>query len=144
MTGNPHPIERLTPPVASADLRALAHLLVDAVESGAAVSFLTPLSLHSAEEWWAQTLAGPHPRAVTLIARDDGRIVGTVQIQPAWAPNQPHRAEVVKLLVHRNVRGHGMGHRLMQAIETAAAHAGFRLLTLDARRGGAAERLYTR
>ncbi len=137
-------IERLTHPVSDADVRDLASLLVDAVESGAAVSFLGTLTLEGATDWWRASLRVPHSGAVVLVARDDEGIVGTVQCQPAWAPNQPHRAEVMKLLVHRRGRGRGLGAELMQAIESAARAEGFRLLTLDAKRDGAAERLYRR
>jgi GNAT superfamily N-acetyltransferase len=139
-----HPIERLMPPPSQADIRDLAELLVDAVESGAAVSFLPPLSLERAEAWWRKTLSASGSTATCLVARDEKGIVGTVQLQPAWAPNQPHRAEVVKLLVHRRARRSGLGARLMEGIEDAARRAGFRLLTLDAKQGGAAERLYLR
>ncbi len=132
----------LTPPVTSADRRALAGLLVDAVESGAAVSFLAPMTLDQAEAWWRTTLAAAHPRSIFLVARDGAEIVGTVQLHSAWAPNQPHRAEVAKLLVDRRHRRSGVGARLMAAMEAAAWQAGFRLLTLDAKRGAAAERLY--
>ncbi len=137
-------IERLTLPAAEADVRALARLLVDAVESGAAVSFILPLTPADAEAWWRRTLENSHPRAVFLTARDAGEIVGTVQLHPAWAPNQPHRAEIAKLLVDTRRRRSGVGTRLMEAAEQAAREAGFKLLTLDARRGGAAERLYRR
>jgi GNAT superfamily N-acetyltransferase len=137
-------IERLTPPVADADLRDLAGLLVDSVESGAAVSFLAPLPVEEAEAWWRQAVSSADSRAIFLVAREEDRIVGTVQLHPAWAPNQPHRAELVKLLVHRRSRGAGLGARLMEAAEQAARQAGFTLLTLDAKRGGAAERLYRR
>jgi len=135
-------IERLTHPVSAADLKALAELLIDAVDAGAAVSFRAPLSFEKAIAWWRRTLAEGHERAVVLVARDDSGIVGTVQLQPAWAPNQPHRADVVKLLVHRRSYRRGLGRRLMQAIEDAAARGGFTLLTLDAKAGGAAESLY--
>jgi GNAT superfamily N-acetyltransferase len=137
-----HSIERLIPPVADSDLRALAQLLVDAVESGAAVSFLAPLTLERAEAWWRQAISASHSRSIFLVARDLDGIVGTVQLHPAWAPNQPHRAEIVKLLVHRRGRRTGLGTQLMQTIEDAARRAGFTLLTLDAKRGEAAERLY--
>jgi GNAT superfamily N-acetyltransferase len=137
-------IERLTPPASDADLTALAQLLVDAVESGAAVSFLAPLTLERAKDWWRATLASSHARAIFLVARDADGIVGTVQAQPAWAPNQPHRAEVVKLLVHRQRRRIGLGTRLMHAIEDEARRDGFQLLTLDAKKGEAAEQLYRR
>jgi acetyltransferase len=137
-------IERLTPPVTSADLRDLAGLLVDAIESGAAVSFLAPLDTEEAEAWWREALSAADPRAIFLVARAEDRIVGTVQLHPAWAPNQPHRAELVKLLVHRGSQRTGLGARLMEAAEEAARHAGFTLLTLDAKRGTPAERLYRR
>jgi GNAT superfamily N-acetyltransferase len=142
MTKQTHSIERLIPPAADSDLRALAQLLVDAVESGAAVSFLSPLTLECAEEWWRRAISASQAGAIFLVARDVEGIVGTVQLHPAWAPNQPHRAEIVKLLVHRRSRRTGLGTRLMQAIEDAARHAGFSLLTLDAKRGEAADHLY--
>jgi len=135
-------IEELTRPVRESDIRDLAHLLVDAVNSGASVSFLAPLSLARAEEWWQETLADGHPRAAFLVARDDQGIVGTVQFHPAWAPNQPHRAEVAKLIVHRRGRRKGIGRALMLALEARAQSGGFTLLTLDAKRGEVAERLY--
>jgi GNAT superfamily N-acetyltransferase len=106
------------------------------------VSFLAPLSLADAEEWWREMLSKAHPRAAFLVARDDQGIVGTVQFHPAWAPNQPHRAEVAKLLVHRRERRRGLGRALMRALEARARSGGFTLLTLDAVRGGAAETLY--
>jgi GNAT superfamily N-acetyltransferase len=135
-------IERLTWPVRDADLRVLASLLVDVVESGAAVSFLAPLTLERAEAWWRRTIAASDARAIFLVARDADGIVGTVQLHPAWAPNQPHRAEIVKLLVHGRSRRTGLGTRLMHAMEDAARRGGFSLLTLDAKQGGAAEQLY--
>jgi acetyltransferase len=144
MTERPHDIERLNLPASDADCRSLAQLLVDAVESGAAVSFLAPLTVARAEAWWRSMLSAADPRAVVLVARDADGIVGTVQFHPAWAPNQPHRAEIAKLLVHRRSRRFGLGTRLMLAIEDEARRAGFGLLTLDAKRGEAAEQLYRR
>src|SRR2546422_5356177 len=142
MTKPTHVIERLIPPVGDSDLRALARLLVDAVESGAAVSFLAPLTLERAEGWWRRAISASRSGAMFLVARDVEGIVGTVQLHPAWAPNQPHRAEIAKLLVHRRSRRTGLGTQLMQTIEDAARRAGFSLLTLDAKRGEAAEHLY--
>lgn len=141
-------IEVLTTPCEERDLQALAALLVDAVDAGAAVSFLQPLSLAQAEAWWRSALASLHPKGAVLVARDpdqgagSGEIVATVQLQPAWAPNQPHRAEVCKMIVHRRAQRRGLGRQLMQAVERIAGERGFTLLTLDARAGGAAERLY--
>jgi GNAT superfamily N-acetyltransferase len=137
-----HKIERLTPPVSDADLRALALLLIDAIESGAAVSFLAPLAVDRAEAWWRSTIAGSRPGAIFLVARDAEGIVGTVQLHRAWAPNQPHRGDIAKLLVHRRSRRSRLGTQLMHAVEEAARQDGVRLLTLDAKRGEAAEHLY--
>lgn len=137
-----HEIEELPLPVTDADVRGLALLLVDAVESGAAVSFLAPLTLDVAEAWWRKTIAAADRRAVFLVGRNEDGIAGSVQLHPAWAPNQPDRAEIAKLLVDRRCRRAGLGRRLMQTIEDAARRAGFRLLTLDAKAGGAADALY--
>lgn len=144
MSGQQPGIERLTLPVSAPDLRSLAELLVDAVESGAAISFLPPLSLAEAERWWRRTTESASSRYALLVARDEEGIVGSVQLHPAWAPNQPHRAEVAKLIVHRRLRGQGLGTRLMTAVEAVAREAGLTLLTLDAKRGGVAEALYKR
>lgn len=137
-------IVRLSPPASEQDLRDLSAVLIDTVDSGAAVSFMQPLAADVAEAWWRGTLASPHPRAVFLVARDPEGIVGTVQLQPAWAPNQPHRAELCKLMVHRRARGLGLGRALMEAAEAAGREAGFALLTLDGKRGGVAEQLYVK
>jgi len=137
-------IERLARPASDADVRALARLLAEIVESGAAVSFVAPLSLERAEAFWRDVLAQPESRVVVLVARESGRIVGTVQLHPAWAPNQPDRAEIAKLLVERDRRGRGLGEKLMRAAEDVALRSGWKLLTLDAKRGEAAERLYRR
>ena len=101
------------------------------------------LSIDTAREWWRTTLERANPRAIVLIARDDLGIVGSVQLHPAWAPNQPHRADVAKLIVHRRARRQGVGRALVAAIEAHARAAGFTLLTLDTVRGDAAERLYS-
>jgi ribosomal protein S18 acetylase RimI-like enzyme len=137
-------IERLKPPVSEADLHSLAELLVDAVESGAAVSFLAPLTPVEAASWWRRSLSAPASGAIFLVARDAEGVVGAVQLHPAWAPNQPHRADIAKLIVHRRARRRGIGTQLMQALENEARAAGFRLLTLDSKRGDAGENLYRR
>ena len=134
-------IERLKLPVSEADLGALADVLADAVESGAAVSFLS-LTREESEAWWRKLLSAPALGAIILVARDAAGIVGSVQLHPSWAPNQPHRADVVKLIVHRRARRQGIGRQLMQALEQEAAAAGFRLLVLDSKRGDAGEQLY--
>jgi len=136
-------IERLAPPVSEADLRSLALLLVDAVDSGAAVSFLS-ITEAQALDWWRRQFAAPASGAIVLAARDADGIVGAVQLHPSWAPNQPHRADIAKLIVHRRGRRRGLGERLMAAVEREAAAAGYRLLVLDSKRGDAGERLYRR
>jgi GNAT superfamily N-acetyltransferase len=88
-------------------------------------------------------LATAPARAVVLVARDRGGVVGTVQVQPSWAPNQPHRGDLAKLIVHRRSRGQGIARALMLAAEREAAAEGITLLVLDTCKGSAAERLYT-
>jgi predicted N-acetyltransferase YhbS len=144
MSSTLHIVERLAVPVCDADVRSLALLLIDAVESGAAVTFLAPLSLEVAEEWWRRTIDEASSNAIFLVARNGKSVVGTVQLHPASAPNQPHRADIAKLIVHRGNRRSGLGTQLMQSIEDAARRAGFRLLTLDTKGGDSGERLYRR
>ena len=122
-------------------VRELADLLLDAIESGASVSFMPGLGAEEAARWWRNALTAS-PRTTALVARDDSGIVGTVQLQPAWAPNQPHRADVAKLIVHRRARGRGIAHALMRELEQRARDQGFTLLLLDTCKGSAAERLY--
>jgi ribosomal protein S18 acetylase RimI-like enzyme len=136
-------IERLATPVSEADLRSLALLLVDAVDSGAAVSFLT-VTEAQALDWWRKQFGAPASGTIVLVARDDQGIVASVQLHPSWAPNQPHRADVAKLIVHRRARRRGLGAEMMAAVEREAANAGYRLLVLDSKRGDAGERLYRR
>lgn len=134
-------IERLRPPVSEADIGGLAEVLADAVESGAAVSFLS-LTPAEAADWWRKLFSAPASGTIVLVARDAEGIVGTVQLLPAWAPNQPHRADIAKLIVHRRGRRKGIGKALMWAVEREAGTAGFRLLVLDSKRGDAGEHLY--
>jgi GNAT superfamily N-acetyltransferase len=121
----------------------LAAVLLDALDSNAGVSFMPGLTKAQAEEWWRRILSSATPRTVVLIARDDEGVVGTVQLQPAWAPNQPHRADVAKLIVHRRGRRRGVGRALMHELERHAREQRFTLLVLDTCKGSAAERLYT-
>ena len=137
-------VEALRSPVSAADVDALATLLVDAVESGAAVSFVAPFPLERARAWWRHMIDDADVRAIILVARDGDGVVGTVQLHPAWAPNQPHRGDISKLIVHRRARRTGLGTRLMREIEHRARSSGYRLLTLDTKRADPAESLYTR
>jgi GNAT superfamily N-acetyltransferase len=123
--------------------RDLASLLIDAVESNAGISFMGDLTLDQAVEWWRNLLDNSLPRMVVLVARDDEGVVGTVQLQPAWPPNQPHRGDVAKLIVHRRARGRGIARMLMTELDQQARDEGFTLLLLDTCKDSAAEKLYT-
>lgn len=100
----------------------------------ASVSFLDDLTIERAEDWWRGVLASMEARAIVLVARDERGITGSVQLHPCRAPNQPHRADIAKLLVHRRARRQGIATKLMHAIEERARNAGFTLLTLDTRK----------
>jgi GNAT superfamily N-acetyltransferase len=128
----------------SADIDGLAAILHAVVHGGAGVSFILPFSLDDARAFWRDAvLPGVMARRRRLlVARVDGRIAGTVQLDPAWAPNQPHRAEVLKLLVHPEARRRGIARSLMVALEELARANGWTLLTLDTWTGQAGERLY--
>jgi len=123
----------------------LARVLYDCVAGGASVSFMHPFSEQDAENFFRSVAdeveAG---KTILLGARVSGRIEGTVQLGPATPPNQPHRADVKKLLVHRDVRNRGVAEALMTRLESVAREAGRSLLVLDTVRGGTAERLYAR
>ena len=135
-------INRVGPTASPADVRGLAELLLDAIDSNAGISFMRGLTEAEAEAWWRSVLTASPQRAIVLVARDAAGIVGTVQVQPSWAPNQPHRADVAKLIVHRRSRGQGIATALMRAAEQEAAAAGLTLLLLDTCKGSPAERLY--
>lgn len=122
----------------------LADILHAVVHGGAGVSFVVPFAIDEARAFWTDAvLPGVVARRRRLlVARIDGRIVGTVQLDPAWAPNQRHRAEVLKLLVHPDARRRGVARALMIALETLAAGQGWTLLTLDTWTGQAGEHLY--
>lgn len=136
-------VRRLRGAEAREQLEALSAVLHDCVAGGASVGFMAPFSLFDAraafEPMVAQVQAGL--RSI-LAASVDGLLVGTVQLVPATAPNQPHRADVAKLLVLRSARRQGVGRRLMERLEAEARADGKRLLVLDTVTGGDAERLY--
>jgi ribosomal protein S18 acetylase RimI-like enzyme len=138
-------IEQLTAEHAAAALDELVELLQDTVTSGASVGFLPPLAAGAARDYWEGVVADVGGGArVLLVARDDRRVIGSVQLELASKANARHRAEVQKLMVHTRARGQGTGRRLMEAVEAAARAAGRTLLVLDTRQGDVAERLYAR
>lgn len=126
-------------------LDGLAAVLADCVAGGASVSYMAPFTLEDARGAFEGFAAdAEHGRRLILGAFADGDLVGTVQVVLALPPNQPHRGEIVKLLVHRSARGHGIAQRLMEQAELEARAEGKTLLVLDTVTGSTAERLYER
>ncbi len=138
-------VQRVEPADAAAVLPALADILIDCVEGGASVSFMWPLPRDKALAFWRGVLeSAARGERIVLVARErDGAIAGTVQVILAQPENQPHRADVAKMLVHRRARQQGLGEALMRAAEREALQAGKTLLVLDTA-SDAAERLYRR
>jgi GNAT superfamily N-acetyltransferase len=129
---------------ARARLGQLADVLLDCVEGGASVSFMLPMARETALGFWRKVADGvARGERTLLVAEDADGIVGTVQLITDMPENQPHRADVAKLLVHRRARGAGIGRRLMEAVEEAARGQGRRVLVLDTA-SDTAERLYER
>jgi ribosomal protein S18 acetylase RimI-like enzyme len=123
----------------------LADVLLDCVEGGASVSFMGPLTRDRAADFWRKIAAGVAAGdRVVLVAEDADGVCGTVQLVLDLPENQPHRADLVKMLVHRRARRRGLGEALMRAAEAAARECGRTLLVLDAVTGGDAARLYER
>jgi GNAT superfamily N-acetyltransferase len=131
--------------VSESELRGLAELLIDCVDGGASVSFMAPLSIEKAMSFWREVAAGARlgERAL-LVAEDSAGVVGTVQLILKQPENQPHRADLAKMLVHRRARRQGLGAALMRAAEDLGRACGKSLLVLDTVTGGDADRLYAR
>lgn len=139
-------LRRLHGDEAMAMVEPLADLLADCVESGASIGFMLPLAREKVRAFWQGVAAAVarHER-VLLVAEDGvGRLVGTVQLVLSLPENQAHRADVAKMLVHRDARRQGIAQRLMGAIDDEARAQGRSLLVLDTETGGNAERLYER
>src|SRR5206468_3171588 len=126
-------------------IEALADLLIDCVEGGASVSFMHPLTRDRAVAFWRKIAAGVAAGQRALLVADDAQgLCGAVQLVFDLPENQPHRADLAKMLVHRRARRQGLGAALMVAAESAARACGKTLLVLDAVTGGDAARLYER
>lgn len=122
-----------------------AAILLDCVEGGASVGFMAPLSREAADAFWTRVADGVASGDRILLAAEEaasGELVGTVQVVVGVPENQPHRADVAKMLVRRSARRRGLGGGLMRAATEAARRAGRTLLVLDTVTGGDAERLY--
>jgi GNAT superfamily N-acetyltransferase len=147
MTESTAIIRTLNPEEAHQHVASLADILLDCVAGGASVSFMTPLSLENAQAFWRSVADGVVAnRRALLIAKDRAtdQVQGTVQIILDQPENQPHRADIAKMLVHRRARRQGLAAALMRAAETTARAAGKTLLVLDTATGSDAERLYQR
>jgi predicted N-acetyltransferase YhbS len=137
-------IRRLTE-VDDAMIGQLSTLLIDCVEGGASVSFMAPLARERADAFWRAVGQGvAEGKRALLVAEDDGGVCGTVQLLLDLPENQPHRADLAKLLVHSRVRRQGLGASLTRAAEDTARSLGKTLLLLDAVTDGDAARLYAR
>lgn len=136
-------IRRLNAAEATKCLSDLAEVLVDCVEGGASVSFMPPFGQAEAEAFFRKVIQGVEAdERILLAAFLDSKLAGTVQVVTALPPNQPHRAEIAKMLVLRSARGRGLAAALMRRAEECAKEAGKTLLVLDTPQGSAAERLY--
>jgi GNAT superfamily N-acetyltransferase len=137
-------VQRLDAAQAMSAVPDLADVLLDCVEGGASVSFMWPLPRDKALAFWTGVAQGvARGERVLLAARQPGgRIVGTAQLVLSMPDNQPHRADVAKMLVHRSARRQGLAARLLAAVDEAARAEGRSVLVLDTVTGGDAERLY--
>jgi GNAT superfamily N-acetyltransferase len=131
--------------VSDAQLDQLAGVLIDCVEGGASVSFMHPLTRERALSFWRRVADGVAlGERVLLVVEDAHGICGTVHLMLGLPDNQPHRADLAKMLVHRRARRRGLGAALIRAAEKAARECGKTLLVLDAVTDGDAARLYER
>ena len=131
--------------VNSREFAGLCDLLIDCVEGGASVSFMQPMTMSKAADFWREVAGGMARGDRALVVAEDaqGKILGTAQAVWPTAENQPHRADVAKMLVLRSARGQGVGAAVLAAVEQAARDAGKTLLVLDTA-SAEAERLYER
>ncbi|MEB6435219.1 GNAT family N-acetyltransferase [Raoultella ornithinolytica] len=125
------------------NLSPLSDILADCVNGGASVSFMLPFSLQTARKFWLRIAeSAAAGERLVLVAEHAGQIVGTVQLVIDQPENQPHRADVAKLLVHQNARRQGLANALMNYLEQLAREQGKSVLVLDTATGSGAERFY--
>ena len=131
--------------VTEAQIDELADVLIDCVDGGASVGFMEPLGHDRAAAFWRTVADGVAAgQRALLIAEDSEGVCGTVQLVLAQPDNQPHRADLAKMLVHRRARRRGLGAALLRAAESTARECGKTVLVLDAVTGGDAARMYER
>lgn len=123
----------------------LCEIISDCINGGASVGFMLPFAPADATDYWNGIADEVEKGGIILaVAEVDGKIVGTVQVGLASKPNQPHRGDLMKLLVHRSARGLGLSRLLMESAEREAAARGRTLLVLDTATGSEAEAIYPR
>ena len=146
MSPTPITVRRVRPEEAADLVAPLADVLMDCVEGGASVSFLWPLAREKALAFWRRVASGVQAgERVLLVAEDAQRqVVGTVQLVLDLPENQPHRADVAKMLVLRSARRQGVARALLEALDREALREGRKVLVLDTVTGGDAERVYQR
>jgi len=138
-------VRRISSTEAAGLIEPLADVLVDCVEGGASVSFMQPMTRAKATAFWRGVVDGvARGDRALLVAEDAQGVLGTVQLVLGLPENQPHRADVAKMLVHRRGRRRGVGRRLLDAVDDEARREGRHVLVLDTVTGGDAERLYAR
>jgi ribosomal protein S18 acetylase RimI-like enzyme len=138
------PVRRLQQ-IDEAHIQQLSDVLIDCVDGGASVGFMHPLSRDRADAFWRRVARGvASGERALLVTEDSLGICGTVHLLIEQPENQPHRAEVSKMLVHRRARRQGAGEALMRSAEALGGECGKTLLVLDAVTGGDAARLYQR
>lgn len=143
MNGEVH-IRRLES-IGEREIEQLACVLHDCVSGGASIGFVEPFTREQAAEFWRKVRdAVSAGRRVIVVAEDAEGICGTAQLVLQMPDNQPHRADVVKVLVHRRARKRGVGAALMRRLESLALEHGRDMLVLDAVTGGDASRMYER
>ena len=139
---SPPKIQRLHS-VTPDQINQLCNVLIDCVEGGASISFMLPMTREKAERFWRGVAEGvANNERVLLVAQSEqGEIVGTVQVVLAQPENQPHRADISKMIVHRSARKQGIAAALMVAAEAEALREGKNVLVLDTASDDA-ERVY--
>ncbi|WP_170467479.1 GNAT family N-acetyltransferase [Ruegeria arenilitoris] len=144
MTHQPPFVSRLTPTDIDDNLTDLCRVLIDSVADGAAISFMMPLDQDTAARFWVDDVKSAVENGERHLfgAFAEGRLIGTVQLLLSMPPNQPHRAEISKMIVHPMARRQGLGKALMGEALSSAREEGKTLVTLDTRTGDVSEALY--
>ena len=144
MTNQTRTVSRLKPTDIDSNLDDLSRMLVDSVADGAAISFMAPLDQAAADRFWVEDVKPAVEKGERHLfgAFVGGRLIGTVQLLVSMPPNQPHRSEISKMIVHPDERRRGLGKALMSEALKSAMEAGKTLVTLDTRTGDVSEALY--